>query len=170
VLGRAVLPSTRLDFSRALMAAAQRAENRAVRAFRATHPHLSVALKGGTYGELADGEAPGRMQVGFTAYAAISVENEHMLKSDMLINTGTSLAGACDSLSGSYRSGRADMERDVDHCFYDLADNRVRGFGARRHEFCWAARSRGACRAGHRLRDTGLQHISGLPREAKSER
>jgi len=75
-----------------------------------------VALKGGTYGELADGEAPGRMQVGFTGMPAISVENEHMLKSDMLINTGTSLLGVLILLV-LLPSARADMERDVDTVF-----------------------------------------------------
>ncbi|HLX59891.1 MAG TPA: MMPL family transporter [Planctomycetota bacterium] len=104
VLGRAVLPSSRLDFNRALMAAAQRAENRAVRAFRAAKPGLSVALKGDAYGELAAGETPGRLQVGFTGMPAVYVENERTLKSDMLINTGTSLLGVLILFLILYRS------------------------------------------------------------------
>ncbi len=104
VLGRAVLPSSRLDFNRALMAAAQRAESRAVLAFRATKPGLTTALKGAAYGQLADGETTGRLQVGFTGMPAVYVENERTLKWDLILNTGSSLLGVLILFLVVYRS------------------------------------------------------------------
>lgn len=104
VIGRAVLPSSRLDFSRALMAAAQRAENRAVLRFRKTQPQLSTALKGARYGDLAAGQTPGRLNVGFTGMPAVYVENERTLKWDLILNTGTSLLGVLILFLIVYRS------------------------------------------------------------------
>ena len=104
VLARAVLPSSRLDFNRALMAAAQRAENRAVQAFRTSGAHLSIALKGAAYGELEAGQSPGRLQVGFTGMPAVYVENERTLKWDLILNTGTSLLGVLILFLVVYRS------------------------------------------------------------------
>jgi predicted exporter len=93
VLARAALPATKLDFCRALMDAVQRAENRAVNAFRATKPALTTALKGGTYSDLAAGETPGTLSVGFTGMPAVSVENEMSLRYDLIGNTATSFVG-----------------------------------------------------------------------------
>ncbi|MCY3022598.1 MAG: hypothetical protein NTW87_26760, partial [Planctomycetota bacterium] len=93
VLGRAVLPASRLDFNRALMAAVQRAENRAIAAFRATKPVLTTALKGDVYAQLAEGETPGTLRVGFTGMPAVSVENEMSLKYDLVGNTAASFIG-----------------------------------------------------------------------------
>jgi len=93
ILGRAVLPATHLDFDTALMNAAQRAENRALTAFRATQPALTVALKGEEYGELADGRNPGTLNVGFTGMPAVSVENEMSLRYDLIGNTATCFVG-----------------------------------------------------------------------------
>ena len=104
VVGRAVLPSSRLDFNRALMNAVQRAENRAIRAFRETHPALSVALKGSSYGEVAGGETEGRLHVGFTGMPAVYVENERTLKWDLILNTGSSLLGILILFLVVYRS------------------------------------------------------------------
>lgn len=104
VLGRAMLASSRLDFSRALMAASQRAENRAVLRFRKTQPPLSTALKGTRYGDLASGETPGRLSVGFTGMPAVYVENERTLKWDLILNTGTSLLGVLILFLVVYRS------------------------------------------------------------------
>jgi len=95
ILARAVLPATQLDFNRALMAAAQRAENRAIEAFRKTSPTLGTSLKGERYGSFAEAEppagAPGVLRVGFTGMPAVTVENELNLKFDMELNTATSL-------------------------------------------------------------------------------
>lgn len=91
VTARAALPHTRLDFNRALMAAVQRAENRAITAFRATRPALTTALKSDVYAELA--EPAGALQVGFTGIAAVSVENERSLRYDLIGNTATAFVG-----------------------------------------------------------------------------
>lgn len=91
VTARAALPHTRLDFNRALMAAVQRAENRAITAFRATKPSLTTALKSDIYAELA--EPAGALQVGFTGIAAVSVENERSLRYDLIGNTTTAFVG-----------------------------------------------------------------------------
>jgi predicted RND superfamily exporter protein len=93
VLGRAALPCEKLDFSRALMFAAQRAENRALLAFRKTGPELSTALKGDVFAELAEAAQPGGLTVGFTGMSAVAVENELSLKYDLLGNTATSFVG-----------------------------------------------------------------------------
>lgn len=90
VLGRPVRSANDLDFDRALMAACQRAENRALAAFRARTPApaLTTALKGETYGAYADGEsAEPDLCVGFTGLHAISVENEASLRWDIISNT-----------------------------------------------------------------------------------
>ncbi len=91
VTARAALPHTRLDFNRALMAAVQRAENRAILAFRGTKPSLTTALKSDVYAELA--EPAGTLQVGFTGIAAVSVENERSLRYDLIGNTMTAFIG-----------------------------------------------------------------------------
>jgi len=93
ILGRAMLPATRLDFNRALMAAVQRAENRAISAFRATQSSLTTALKGEIYGQLAGGAQPGALAVGYTGMPAVSVENEMSLKYDLVGNVTTSFVG-----------------------------------------------------------------------------
>ena len=104
VLARAVLPATRLDFNRALMASVQRAENRAVEAFRKTKPSLTSALKGKNYSEWADGEKPGTLEVGFTGQPAVFVENETTLKYDVGLNTATSLLGVLILFGIAFRS------------------------------------------------------------------
>ena len=104
VLARAVLPATRLDFNRALMASVQRAENRAVEAFRKTKPALTSALKGKVYSELADGEKLGTLNVGFTGQPAVFVENEATLKYDVGLNTATSLLGVLILFAIAFRS------------------------------------------------------------------
>ena len=93
IVGRAVLPATRLDFNRALMGATQRAENRAIVAFRATKPSLSTALKSATFAQPADGEIVPELKIGFTGMPAVAVENEMSLKYDLLGNTATSFVG-----------------------------------------------------------------------------
>ncbi len=104
VMGRTVLPASRLDFNRALMNAVQRAENRAIRAFRETKPALSTALKSTSYGELLEGETSGRLAVGFTGMPAVYVENERTLKWDLILNTGSSLLGVLILFLVVYRS------------------------------------------------------------------
>ncbi|MFH0939065.1 MAG: MMPL family transporter [Planctomycetota bacterium] len=93
ILSRAILPAIRLDFNRALMAAAQRAENRAITAFRATQPTLSTALKSAIYGQFAAGEQISALTVGFTGMPAVSVENEMSLKYDLVSNVITAFVG-----------------------------------------------------------------------------
>ncbi len=104
VLARAVLPATRLDFNRALMASAQRAENRAIESFRKTKPSLTSALKGKTYSEFAEGEKPGTLEVGFTGQPPVFVENEMSLKFDVALNTATSLLGVLILFAVAFRS------------------------------------------------------------------
>jgi predicted RND superfamily exporter protein len=96
ILSRAVLPATRLDFNRALMDAVQRAENRAILAYRQRPAAeavnaLPTMLKGPAYGQLAEPEQTGGITVGFTGPSPVYVENEKTLKFDVLLNTGTSL-------------------------------------------------------------------------------
>jgi len=91
ILGRAVLPATRLDFTRTLMAAVQRAENRAIDAFRAGKPTLTTAKKSAVFTELA--EPAGTLSVGYTGMSAVTVENELSLKYDLLGNTATAFFG-----------------------------------------------------------------------------
>ena len=93
ILSRALLPATRLDFNAALMAAVQHAENRALLIFRAGQPSLRTALKGKLFGELARGEQPGELRVGFTGMPAVSIENQISLKQDLFNNTLTSFIG-----------------------------------------------------------------------------
>jgi hypothetical protein len=104
ILARAVLPANKLDFNRVLMAGAQRAENHAITAFRATNPTLTTALKGSTYGQLADGQTLGSLQAGFTGQPAVFVENEMSLKFDMVLNTVTSLLGVLILFAIAFRS------------------------------------------------------------------
>lgn len=97
ILSRAVLPATRLDFNRALMAAVQRAENRAILAYRQppagidASSILPTVLKGSVYGQQAEPEPAGGISVGFTGPSPVYVENEKTLKFDVLVNTVTSL-------------------------------------------------------------------------------
>jgi len=91
VLSRAALPANRLDFTSALMAAVQRAENRAITEFRKTKPALTTALKSETFAELAEPE--GTLRVGYTGMPAVTVENEMSLKYDLLGNTATAFVG-----------------------------------------------------------------------------
>jgi len=91
ILGRAVLPATRLDFTRTLMSAVQRAENRAIDTFRAGKPTLTTAKKSAVFTELA--EPAGALNVGYTGMSAVTVENEMSLKYDLLGNTATAFFG-----------------------------------------------------------------------------
>lgn len=91
VLSRAALPANRLDFTSVLMAAVQRAENRAIANFRKTTPALSTALKAPTFAQLAEPE--GQLNVGYTGMPAVTVENEMSLKYDLLGNTATAFVG-----------------------------------------------------------------------------
>ena len=105
VVARPAQSASSLPFARAIMAACQRAENRAIEAFRKQFPTspLKTALKGTVYSEYADGQTPTEiyekkgkparatgLSIGFTGLHAITVENELCLKWDMLINTVTS--------------------------------------------------------------------------------
>ena len=56
-------PATRLDFTRALMAAAQRAENRAIDAFRKTNPTLTVAKKAEGFTDLQEPKGHSRRRL-----------------------------------------------------------------------------------------------------------
>jgi predicted RND superfamily exporter protein len=109
IIGRAVIPATRLDFNRALMAAAQRAENRAIETFRKTQSKLVTSLKSTTaYGEFSETEPrldePNVLRVGFTGMPAITVENEISLKFDVVLNTATSLLGVLILFLVGFRS------------------------------------------------------------------
>jgi predicted RND superfamily exporter protein len=108
ILGRSVLAATRLDFNRTLMAAAQRAENRAIAAFRKSSPAMKTTLRSDVYGAFAETEpvknAPGVLAVGFTGMPAVTVENEMNLKYDMELNTIVSLAGILVLFLAGFRS------------------------------------------------------------------
>ena len=93
VLGRIVLPATRADFNVVLLRAAQRAENRAIVGFRGSNPSLTTALKSGTYGELARGEQPGTLHVGFTGPPAVSVESPMGLRYNLILVVAACFAG-----------------------------------------------------------------------------
>ncbi|MGD0091499.1 MAG: MMPL family transporter [Planctomycetota bacterium] len=93
ILSRTLRPATRLDFNTALMAAVQRAENRALLAFRAGEPSLTTALKSKVFGELKRREKPGALTVGFTGMPAVTIENQISLKQDLRNNTLTSFIG-----------------------------------------------------------------------------
>ncbi|MCZ7644260.1 MAG: MMPL family transporter [Planctomycetota bacterium] len=85
-----------LEFVRALMAACQRAENRALEAFRAEReasgaPALSTSLKGEVFAVPAAGEPEEpELRVGFTGLHAVTAENELSLRLDILNTTAGS--------------------------------------------------------------------------------
>jgi predicted exporter len=86
VLGHAAQPAAHLEFSRGLLNAAQAAAERARTEFLKRHP--------GTI-------AP---TIGFTGAAAIYVENDATLKSDVALNLATSLLGVVLLFAVLYRS------------------------------------------------------------------
>ena len=93
VLARPVRSGQDLPFCRALMAACQEAENRAIEAFRKTPggARLRTSLKGERYGRLAPHELPDpQLRVGYTGMHAIAVENEASMRWDVLNTTATS--------------------------------------------------------------------------------
>ena len=93
VLARPVRSGQDLTFCRALMAACQQAENRALQKFRQTEDAgvLTTSLKGERYGRLASGEnANPQLHVGYTGMHAIAVENEASMRWDVLTTTATS--------------------------------------------------------------------------------
>ena len=106
IMGRTVLLASRLDFDAALMPAAQRAKNRAIESFRRKFSALTTALKGPVFCELAPGETLGTLQVGFTGSAAVSIENERTLTSDIIMNMIAPLVGVLVLLAVSFRSLR----------------------------------------------------------------
>lgn len=91
IVARPVRGAKDLTFNKALMNAAQRAENRAIAALQARTPVpvLGTALKGETYGEYAGDGPPPELRVGFTGMHAIAVENEASLRYDVIINAVT---------------------------------------------------------------------------------
>lgn len=94
VLARPVRSPNDIEFDKALMAACQAAENRAIQAFRAAAPapKLTTALKGERFTEYAPGESedPG-LKIGYTGLHAITTENEVSLRWDIFSNTGSSI-------------------------------------------------------------------------------
>lgn len=96
LLARPVRSGQDLPFCRALMAACQQAENRAIERFRKTPEALllSTSLKGERYGRLAPHEqSEPWLRVGFTGMHAIAVENEASMRWDVLNTTATSAVG-----------------------------------------------------------------------------
>jgi predicted RND superfamily exporter protein len=90
VLARPDRSSNNVAFNRVLMESCQRAENRAIAAFREKNPAaaLSTSFKAAVYGAYKPGESPDpALAVGFTGLHALSVENETSLKSDILGGT-----------------------------------------------------------------------------------
>ncbi|GMV81222.1 MAG: hypothetical protein AMXMBFR7_24060 [Planctomycetota bacterium] len=94
VLARPIQGVNQLDFLHALMPAVQRAENRAVEAFRAKYaamPPFTTQLMSDTYGEPAEGEPKdAQLRVGYTGLHAVTYENELSLRWDILSTTLTS--------------------------------------------------------------------------------
>ncbi|MBE7463775.1 MAG: MMPL family transporter [Planctomycetes bacterium] len=94
VLARPIQGVNQLDFLHALMPAVQRAENRAVEAFRAKYaaaPPFTTQLMSDTYGEPAEGEPrDAQLRVGYTGLHAVTYENELSLRWDILSTTLTS--------------------------------------------------------------------------------
>lgn len=91
IVARPIRGAKDLTFNKALMNAAQRAENRAIAALQARTPAatLGTALKGATYGEYAGSGGPSELRVGFTGMHAVAVENEASLRYDVIINALT---------------------------------------------------------------------------------
>ena len=109
VLARPIRSATDLPFSKALMAACQRAENRAIEAFRKRDPApgLTTALKGEAFGAWASGaDADPDLHVGFTGLHTITVENEASLRWDILLNTLTAGLFVVGIYLLAYRRGR----------------------------------------------------------------
>ncbi|GMV83910.1 MAG: hypothetical protein AMXMBFR7_50940 [Planctomycetota bacterium] len=93
ILGRPVGIAQDLVFDHALLSACQRAENRAVEAFRkrSPAPRLKTALKATEYAEWASGEPVPDLSVGFTGLHTIAYESEVSMRKDILATTGSSV-------------------------------------------------------------------------------
>jgi predicted RND superfamily exporter protein len=89
VLARPTRSSNNVAFNKVLLDACQRAENRAIAAFRAKVPdsQLTLSLKAPAFGQFAVGERDPSVRVGFTGLHALSVENEQSLRKDILGGT-----------------------------------------------------------------------------------
>ena len=107
VLARPDRSSNNVLYNRLLIEACQRAENRAIEAFRDKNPQalLRLSLKGALYSQLKQGESPNpTLAVGVTGLHALSVENEQSLKRDVLEGTVVAFMALVVVFVVAYRS------------------------------------------------------------------
>lgn len=108
VLTRPARTSNNVAYNRVLILACQRAENRALRAYRmrtASAP-LTTALKSDDIGQFAESNATPDLTIGFTGLHAMSVENERSLKKDVLEGTLVAFLALVVIFFVAYRSVR----------------------------------------------------------------